>query len=186
MAQPWTENEVYSVTMDDALADVPSLVGDKTLAVFLRAGFKTVGQLYAQEGQEERIKQAIITVKAEAAAAATTAGSLPGLDSVWRGLHTRCLTITARVRCAEAQPVPPAAFCCPITYELMTEPVVTKYGYTYERTNIVRHLETYKSDPLCGLSLTVDDLAINHSLRDAIAYHQRHYMRFAVPLHPRR
>jgi hypothetical protein len=183
--QPWTENEVYRVTMDDALADVPSLAGDKTLAVFHRAGFMTVGQLYTQTGQQAaRIEQAIIDLRAEAEAAG---GAAPVLDSVWRGLQTRCFTIIARIRCAEAQPVPPRPLCCPIMpHEMMTDPVVTKHGYTYERSNIMRHIETYNNDPLSGLPLTVDDLVPNYSLRDTIEYYQLHFMRFAVPLHPRR
>jgi hypothetical protein len=184
MQQPWTDNEVYRVTMDDALADVPSLAGDKTLVVFHRAGFRTVGQLYAQTGQAAQIDQAIISLKAEAIAAG---GAAPVLDSVWRGLQTRCLTIIARIRSAEAQPVPPRHLCCHIMpHEMMTDPVVTKYGYTYERTNIVRHIETYNNDPLSGLPLAVDDLVTNYSTRDAVEYYQLHFMRFAVPLHPRR
>ena len=181
MEQPWFENEVYRVTMDDALADVPSLAGDKTLAVFHRAGFRTVGQLYVQADQAARIETAVADMRAEAV------GAAPVLESVWHGLQTRCSTIIARIRSAEAQPVPPRPFCCHIMpHEMMTDPVVTKHGYSYERTNIVRHIETYHNDPLSGLPLTVADLVTNHSLRDAIDYYRLHFMRFAVPLHPRR
>eukprot|EP00798_Chlamydomonas_sp_ICE-L_P009251 gene9251-16401_t len=87
---------------------------------------------------------------------------------------------------AEAQPVPPHPYCCHITYEVMTDPVVTKYGYTYERTNIERHIEAYNTDPLTGLPLTVSDLVPNFSLRDAIEYYNLHFIRFLVPLYPRR
>jgi hypothetical protein len=170
--------------MDVALADVPSLAGDKTLAVFHRAGLMTVGQLYAQTGQAAWIEQAIIESRTEAMAAGGTA---PVLDSVWRGLQTRCSNIIACVRSAEAQPVPPPSLCCHIMpHEMMTDPVVTKHGFTYERTNIVRHIKTYNNDPLSGLHLSVDDLVDNHSLREFIEYYRRHFMRFAVPLHPRR
>eukprot|EP00798_Chlamydomonas_sp_ICE-L_P001188 gene1188-32527_t len=124
MAPPWEENKVYCVTMDDALTDVPSLAGDKTLAVFLRAGFTKIGHLYTPADQASRITQAINDMKAEA--------RTPINDSACNGLKTRCFTIIARIRCAEAQPVPPRPFCCHITYEVMT-----KYGYTYERNNIV-------------------------------------------------
>eukprot|EP00798_Chlamydomonas_sp_ICE-L_P009269 gene9269-16420_t len=69
---------------------------------------------------------------------------------------------------------------------VMTDPVVTKYGYTYERTNIERHIEAYNTDPLTGLPLTVSDLVPNFSLRDAIEYYNLHFIRFLVPLYPRR
>eukprot|EP00798_Chlamydomonas_sp_ICE-L_P027199 gene27199-2447_t len=107
-------------------------------------------------------------------------------DSAWNGLKTRCFTIIARIRCAEAQPVPPRPFCCHITYEVMTDPVVTKYGYIYERNNIVRHIREHNTDPLVGLPLTVSDLAPNFSLKDAIEYYNMHFMRFSVPLYTRR
>ena len=184
MAQPWTENEVYRVTMDDALADVPSLAGDKTLTVFHRAGFTTVGHLYAETGQAARIRQAVTDLRDEAGAAGAAG---PVIDSVWRGLQTRCFTIIARIRSAEAHPVPPRPLCCRLApNEVMTDPVVTKYGFTYERSNIMRHIEAYNNDPFSGDPLTVDDLVANHSLRDAIEYYHLHFMRFAVPLHPRR
>ena len=129
----------------------------------------------------DRIEQAIIDMKANAVAAG---GAAPVLDSVWRGLQNRCHTIIRRIRCVEAMPVPPRAFCCNIMPDrVMTDPVVTMHGFSYDRENLERHIAMYSKDPLSGLPLTANDFVTNHSLRDAIDYHNAHYMRFAVPLH---
>lgn len=42
----------------------------------------------------------------------------------------------------------PDEYTCPITYELMLDPVVTTSGMTYERKNIVQWLSRHNTDPL--------------------------------------
>eukprot|EP00927_Polykrikos_kofoidii_P056390 TRINITY_DN50511_c0_g1_i1.p1 TRINITY_DN50511_c0_g1~~TRINITY_DN50511_c0_g1_i1.p1 ORF type:complete len:637 (+),score=88.69 TRINITY_DN50511_c0_g1_i1:298-2208(+) len=56
-------------------------------------------------------------------------------------------------------------FLCPITHDVMTDPVVSADGYTYERIAIARWFETSRKSPVTGQSLPHTDLAPNHSVR---------------------
>eukprot|EP00123_Amoebidium_parasiticum_P013228 comp21839_c0_seq1/m.31177 comp21839_c0_seq1/g.31177 ORF comp21839_c0_seq1/g.31177 comp21839_c0_seq1/m.31177 type:complete len:148 (-) comp21839_c0_seq1:672-1115(-) len=64
--------------------------------------------------------------------------------------------------------VPIASFYCPITHELMVDPVQTPYGHCYERSAIVRHVEMRGTDPLTNQGLRVEDLRPSINLRNAI------------------
>lgn len=62
----------------------------------------------------------------------------------------------------------PAAFVCPITQELMVEPVVTQDGQTYERHAIEYWLKDHDTSPLTGQTLLHKDLTANLVLRGMI------------------
>ena len=62
----------------------------------------------------------------------------------------------------------PEAFVCPITQELMTDPVVTRYGQSYERCAIVEWIAAGKDCPLTRQKLTLSGIITNHSLRAKI------------------
>jgi len=69
----------------------------------------------------------------------------------------------------------PNHFCCPITLELMDEPVIAPSGYTYERRAIEEHLRKNASDPFTLEPFNIVDLRPNRALRDAIqAYKVEH------------
>ena len=63
---------------------------------------------------------------------------------------------------------PPADFICPITTEIMVEPVVAADGQSYERTAIERWLATKSTSPMTGEALVHSFLAPNHTLRRQI------------------
>ena len=63
---------------------------------------------------------------------------------------------------------PPADFICPITTEIMVEPVVAADGQSYERTAIERWLATKSTSPLTGGELERSILIPNHNLRRTI------------------
>ena len=63
---------------------------------------------------------------------------------------------------------PPAEFICPITQEVMSDPVSTADGQTYEREAIARWLKRKKTSPLTGMTLESSILIPNHSLRKLI------------------
>ncbi|EOD05168.1 Hypothetical protein EMIHUDRAFT_220284 [Emiliania huxleyi CCMP1516] len=63
---------------------------------------------------------------------------------------------------------PPADFICPITTEIMVEPVVAADGQSYERTAIERWLATKSTSPLTGGELEHSILIPNHNLRRTI------------------
>jgi hypothetical protein len=63
----------------------------------------------------------------------------------------------------------PSAFTCPITSEVMKDPVlVPETGHSYERQAIERWFSTHDTDPMTGVRVTHKTLAPNHSLRRMI------------------
>jgi len=62
----------------------------------------------------------------------------------------------------------PAPFFCPITGEVMKDPVVDPEGNSYERAAIEEWLKRERTSPLTRSPLTEEQLAPNRALRDAI------------------
>ena len=62
----------------------------------------------------------------------------------------------------------PDDFICPITSEIMTDPVSTLDGFTYERAAITEWLRTKDTSPKTGAKLQSTMLFPNHSLRSVI------------------
>ena len=63
---------------------------------------------------------------------------------------------------------PPADFNCPITTEIMSDPVMAADGHAYERTAIERWLATRSTSPLTGGELEHTHLCPSHILRRQI------------------
>ncbi|XP_066323650.1 U-box domain-containing protein 16-like [Miscanthus floridulus] len=67
-------------------------------------------------------------------------------------------------------PAPPSDFRCPITLDIMHEPVVVASGQTYDRESISRWFGSGKSTcPKTGQVLTVLELVPNKALKNLIA-----------------
>ena len=62
----------------------------------------------------------------------------------------------------------PDGYVCPITAEIMTDPVSTSDGFTYEREAITEWLRTKVTSPKTGATLENKTLIPNHSLRSVI------------------
>ena len=62
----------------------------------------------------------------------------------------------------------PDEYICPITSEIMTDPVTTLDGFTYERAAITEWLRTKDTSPKTGATLESKKLIANHSLRSMI------------------
>lgn len=62
----------------------------------------------------------------------------------------------------------PSEFLCPITYDIMTDPVTGSDGHTYQRHAIEQWLQTHNTSPLSNSRLTMSDLKPNYALRSAI------------------
>ena len=62
----------------------------------------------------------------------------------------------------------PDDYICPITAEIMTDPVSTLDGFTYERTAITEWLRTKDTSPVTGATLESKTLIPNLSLRSMI------------------
>lgn len=63
----------------------------------------------------------------------------------------------------------PHHFLCPILQEIMTDPVNTVDGFTYERSAIEHWFQIRISSPLTGLELSSSTLVRNEELKEAIA-----------------
>ena len=62
-----------------------------------------------------------------------------------------------------AKQTPPDAYICPITSEMMSDPVSTSDGFTYEREAILEWLRSGNTtSPLSGAVLERNDLVPNH------------------------
>ena len=64
--------------------------------------------------------------------------------------------------------VPPRAFICPITHALMSDPVATADGQSYEHGAIQQWLTNSNRSPLTGSLLSSKTLIRNHTLRSAV------------------
>ena len=62
----------------------------------------------------------------------------------------------------------PNDFICPITAEIMTDPVTTVDGFTYERAAITEWLSTKDTSPFTGATLKSKALIPNLALRSMI------------------
>ena len=63
---------------------------------------------------------------------------------------------------------PPADFICPITTEIMSDPVMAADGHAYERTAIERWLATKSTSPMTGEALEHTFLSPSHMVRRQI------------------
>ena len=66
-------------------------------------------------------------------------------------------------------PTPPQEFTCPITIQLMNDPVSDVDGNSYEHAAIVEALKRKQQSPLTRTPMTIADLRPNRALRDSIA-----------------
>ena len=62
----------------------------------------------------------------------------------------------------------PEEFICPLTLELYKNPVMTRWGHTYERDAIIEWLHTHDECPLTRNSMTLRDIIPNRVLREQI------------------
>ena len=61
-----------------------------------------------------------------------------------------------------------ASFYCPITGDLMSDPVVDSEGNTYERIAIESWIDGHKTSPITRNVITLEDLRPNRSLKNVI------------------
>ncbi len=62
----------------------------------------------------------------------------------------------------------PQEFICPITQELMDDPVIGNDGQTYERKAIVQWLQTNNKSPMTREPMTLGDIKPNYALKSMI------------------
>lgn len=62
----------------------------------------------------------------------------------------------------------PREFFCPLSLEIMQDPVLTEVGSCYERANIEKWLRSRRTDPMTNLILPSPLLVPNRALRALI------------------
>jgi hypothetical protein len=62
----------------------------------------------------------------------------------------------------------PPSFLCPVTTEIMGDPVLTADGHTFDRRFVEQWLQTHDTSPLHGGVLTSKALVPNFALRNSI------------------
>eukprot|EP00798_Chlamydomonas_sp_ICE-L_P001192 gene1192-32532_t len=157
----------------DSRIEVLHNVGERTLAVFKKAGLTIIGDLYVKSCAQP-LQVAIDEMKEDDSV-------FQANDPYWKALATKVRTITDRVRSDEARPYEPDHFICPITLQLMTDPVISKYGDTYEK-DAIHTLIDLKGEDIYHRKLVTSDLFENRNLRKAIRYYKLHELRFAIPI----
>ena len=117
----------------------------------------------AAEGAKAAADAAVAAAEAAAAAAAKAdALEQPTAD---RGGSTQ----PARPSNVDEAPAEvPDHYVCPITAEIMTDPVSTVDGFTYEHKAISEWLRSHDTSPATGAKLESNSLIPNRSLRNAI------------------
>ena len=68
-----------------------------------------------------------------------------------------------------APPAVPDSYLCPVTSELMLDPVATADGFTYEFAAIRQWLNKKETSPVTNERLESSRLIINHAVRKLIA-----------------
>jgi hypothetical protein len=67
----------------------------------------------------------------------------------------------------------PGAFLCPITYDIMSNPVVCSDGHTYERLAIEKWLEKKQTSPMTSEELTSKTLTPNFAMKSMIEMYKQ-------------
>mmetsp|Transcript_517 Transcript_517/g.564 ORF Transcript_517/g.564 Transcript_517/m.564 type:complete len:101 (-) Transcript_517:30-332(-) len=60
------------------------------------------------------------------------------------------------------------SFLCPITQQIMKDPVMTKYGHLYERTAIEAWIDKNNACPMTSKPLTREDIFPAYAVKNAI------------------
>ena len=102
-----------------------------------------------------------------------------------------CMDIVARVKSSHAAPFPPDHFVCPITYQLMEDPVLISAsgtGKSFEREAIQQHFvkrmqdHAPLTDPCGNQEVPRADLTPNINLKEAIEDYRLHALQYSTPM----
>jgi hypothetical protein len=62
----------------------------------------------------------------------------------------------------------PEEFICPLTLDIMKEPIMTRWGHNYEREALMKWMERHDDCPLTRNALTLQDIIVNRALKQKI------------------
>lgn len=156
-----------SYDLDSPIESIPYL-GNRTIQVFHMAGLYKISDLY-RDICLEAIQKTLIDMK-------ENDELLKNNDLYWKGLETRVHTVINRVCCDKAKPIEPFYFLCPISWNLMEDPVMTKYGDSFERDVLVKWIKEHGMD-MYRQPLKETEIFENCNLRKAIDHFKQHQLR---------
>ena len=165
--------KAYStLEMNDRLETLKQ-VGPQALDVFQRAGYYHVHELQSFDTDDERkLSETIQNMRRE------DEGVRRCDHAYWRRLGSRCRSIVYRVQSAQADRYIPNHLMCPLTLDWFEDPVITKYGHSYERSALEEYLARDARDPLAREPLTKSDFFPNQALKDISVYYRLHHRQF--------
>lgn len=67
---------------------------------------------------------------------------------------------------------PPYSFICPITNDIITDPVIDKHGHTFEKIALIEWLKTKTICPMNNQPINSDELVPNRALKEMIKLYQ--------------
>eukprot|EP00727_Mastigamoeba_balamuthi_P010423 m51a1_g6002 putative wd sam and u-box domain-containing protein 1 isoform x2 (750) ;mRNA; r:22387-25819 len=134
-------------------------------------GVSSLGQRRKVTRRTDRMRSSYFAALEAHFSGAEAGSSEP--DEQW-GEAATCLPspgsqIAAALRCAAGKRAPPNEYVCPITMEMMGDPVVAPDGFTYEREAITHWLvHGKKTSPMTGQAMPPGPLVPTIALRSAI------------------
>ena len=148
-------------------------IGPLATDLFHRVGYNTIGDLYGYDGDgDRRFMDVVNGMKAQHPDYPT---------SYWRRICTRCINIIHRVRNAKALPFVPYHMICPITQDLMNDPMVAPSGISYDRESIEEWLTLNNgTEPSTRTPLTMEQLYPNRYLREVIEHYRHNYQMYSM------
>jgi ligand-binding SRPBCC domain-containing protein len=69
----------------------------------------------------------------------------------------------------------PEDFICPLTLEVMKEPVMTRLGHNFELSALLQWLERHDECPLTRNPLTLKDIIVNRALQERIEFWRKQH-----------
>ena len=158
-----------------------TLLNDVACASCSACALPRKGQVAELQGATEAAplpaKTTIASTAGGAGGAASSDGSGGGGGEIQQSgdgsepSHTAAVT-SSSLKKKRKRPSLPSEFLCPITQDVMVDPVSTEDGHTYERSAIARWLSKKKTSPLTGAALKTTALVPNIVLRKLIEEHR--------------
>ena len=145
-------------------------IGPSYTNIFRQMGFYTIGQLKVFSGDEKSIMSLLEK---------SVIDKMNPRPYYWNRVCKRCFTIINRLRNANALPFHPYYTICPISQELMEDPVISPSGISYDRVNIEEYLQLNGTE-LNGVSLNVEQLYPNCNLREVIKHYHNNYQMYNI------
>lgn len=147
-------------------------IGDSVMEVFSLANIHTYNDIVTINlANDTRITNAIEILKKTRTME----------NNYWLNLLLRCHAVINKLQNPiDAIPYPPWHFVCPLTLNIIIDPVVAPNGVTYERQAIIDFIKRFTVDPFTKIPLTEYQLYPNVHLKAAIAHYKQTALRYPV------